>query len=94
MNPGSGSAYWRFMTTIEGLTSRSLDVPGARLHYEVRGDGPLLLVIGSPMPAADFARWPTRWPATTPSSPSTRAGLSHSTIDDPRAERHPGTARR
>jgi pimeloyl-ACP methyl ester carboxylesterase len=36
------------------LTTRSLAVPGARLHYEVRGDGPLLLLLGSPMPAANF----------------------------------------
>ncbi|GLP77150.1 hydrolase [Mycobacterium antarcticum] len=43
------------MTTTNGLISRSLDVPGARLHYEVRGHGPLLLVIGSPMAAAEFA---------------------------------------
>jgi pimeloyl-ACP methyl ester carboxylesterase len=43
------------MTTTDGLVSRSLDVPGARLHYEVRGRGPLLLVVGSPMAAAEFA---------------------------------------
>jgi pimeloyl-ACP methyl ester carboxylesterase len=43
------------MTTTDGLVSRTIDVPGARLHYEVRGRGPLLLVIGSPMAAAEFA---------------------------------------
>jgi pimeloyl-ACP methyl ester carboxylesterase len=43
------------MTTTDGLISRSIDVPGARLHYEVRGRGPALLVIGSPMAAAEFA---------------------------------------
>jgi pimeloyl-ACP methyl ester carboxylesterase len=43
------------MTITDGLVSHSLDVPGARLHYEVRGRGPLLLVIGSPMAAAEFA---------------------------------------
>lgn len=43
------------MTTTDGLISRTLDVPGARLHYEVRGSGPLVLVIGSPMTAAEFA---------------------------------------
>ena len=47
------------MTTTNGLTdgliSRFVDVPGARLHYEVRGSGPLLFVIGSPMAAAEFA---------------------------------------
>jgi pimeloyl-ACP methyl ester carboxylesterase len=37
------------------ITTRFVTVPGARLHYEVRGSGPLLLVIGSPMAAAEFA---------------------------------------
>ena len=37
------------------MTTHSLVVPGARLHYEVRGEGPLLVILGSPMPAADFA---------------------------------------
>ncbi|MET0966870.1 MAG: alpha/beta hydrolase [Nakamurella sp.] len=32
-----------------------LDVPGARLRYESRGSGPLLLLMGSPMDAAAFA---------------------------------------
>jgi pimeloyl-ACP methyl ester carboxylesterase len=32
-----------------------LDVPGGRLYYEVRGSGPLLLVIGQPMTSAPFA---------------------------------------
>lgn len=43
------------MTTTNGLISRSIDVPGARLHYEVRGTGPVLFVIGSPMASAGFA---------------------------------------
>ena len=34
------------------VTTHSLVVPGARLYYEVRGAGPLLVVLGSPMPAA------------------------------------------
>lgn len=32
-----------------------LDVPGARLHYEVRGNGPLLVLVGAPMNADAFA---------------------------------------
>lgn len=36
------------------MTTREVTVPGARLHYETRGQGPLLLVIGSPMGAAEF----------------------------------------
>lgn len=35
--------------------TRTLDVPGARLYYERRGAGPLLLLIGSPMDSTGFA---------------------------------------
>jgi pimeloyl-ACP methyl ester carboxylesterase len=45
------------MTITDGITTRSIDVPGARLHYEVRGGDsaePRLFVIGSPMGAAEF----------------------------------------
>ncbi len=35
-------------------TTHRLDVPGAHLYYEVRGSGPLLLVIGQPMTSAPF----------------------------------------
>jgi hypothetical protein len=31
-----------------------VDVPGGRAYYEVRGSGPLLLVIGQPMTSAGF----------------------------------------
>jgi pimeloyl-ACP methyl ester carboxylesterase len=34
----------------------TLDVPGARLYYERRGSGPLLLLIGSPMDSTGFAQ--------------------------------------
>lgn len=51
------------MTTSERPSTRFLDVPGARLHYEIRGDdrgaarrgAPPLVVVGSPMAAAEFA---------------------------------------
>lgn len=36
-------------------TTATLDVPGARLHYEVRGSGPLLVLVGAPMDAVAFA---------------------------------------
>src|SRR5271157_3709610 len=35
--------------------AQTLDVPGARLYYERRGAGPLLLMIGSPMDSIGFA---------------------------------------
>lgn len=36
-------------------TTHRLDVPGATLHYEVRGSGPVLMLMGAPMGAAAFA---------------------------------------
>jgi hypothetical protein len=45
-------------------TTHMLDVPGARLYYERRGNGPLLLMIGSPMDSTP--PWPARSPTTTP----------------------------
>ena len=36
-------------------TSQSLDVPGARLYYEVQGSGPALMLVGHPMGASGFA---------------------------------------
>jgi pimeloyl-ACP methyl ester carboxylesterase len=41
------------MTTIPA-TTQSLAVPGARLHYEVRGTGPLVLLAAAPMDARSF----------------------------------------
>ena len=53
------------MTTIEtttettaatpSVTSGTLGVPGARLYYEVRGAGPMLVLVGAPMGASAFA---------------------------------------
>src|SRR6478735_7813412 len=43
------------MTLPSTATTYSVTVPGARLHYEARGTGPLVLIIGSPMASADFA---------------------------------------
>jgi pimeloyl-ACP methyl ester carboxylesterase len=37
------------------VTGRHLEVPGGRIYYEVRGSGPLLLVVGQPMTSGPFA---------------------------------------
>jgi hypothetical protein len=47
-------------------SAHALDVPGARLYYERRGTGPLLLMIGSPMDSPASPGSPARSPATTP----------------------------
>ena len=77
------------MTVTDGLVSRTLDVPGARLHYEVRGSGPLLLVIGSPMPAAPFAPVAHALAADHTVVTYDPRGLGHSTIDDPEQDATP-----
>ena len=41
--------------TDSDATTHMLDVPGARLYYERRGSGPLLLMLGSPMDSTGFA---------------------------------------
>ena len=41
--------------TASDATVHTLDVPGACLYYEIRGSGPLLLLLGSPMDSTGFA---------------------------------------
>jgi pimeloyl-ACP methyl ester carboxylesterase len=43
------------VTVTTEPSSHYLDVPGGRLYYEVRGSGPLLMVIGQPMTCGPFA---------------------------------------
>jgi pimeloyl-ACP methyl ester carboxylesterase len=42
-------------TSTAPATAGTLEVPGARLYYEVRGTGPLVVLVGAPMDAAAFA---------------------------------------
>lgn len=37
------------------VTAQTFEVPGARLYYEVRGTGPLVVLVGAPMHAESFA---------------------------------------
>lgn len=71
------------MTTTDGLISRSLDVPGARLLYEIRGSGPVLLVVGSPMTAAEFAPLAHAMAGDRSVVTYDPRGFGHSSIDDP-----------
>lgn len=63
-------------------TSHTLDVPGAHLHYEVRGSGPLLLVIGAPMSAAHFAPLAEAMATDRTVVTADPRGISNSTLDD------------
>ncbi|MGH3928212.1 MAG: alpha/beta fold hydrolase, partial [Pseudonocardiaceae bacterium] len=63
--------------------SRTLDVPGARLYYEVRGSGPVLMMIGLPVDSAWFAQIaPLLADEYTVVTYDPR-GISRSTIEDP-----------
>lgn len=72
------------MTLPSTPTVRSVTVPGARLHYEVRGSaGPLLLVIGSPMASADFSSLADALAGDHTVVTYDPRGHANSTIDDP-----------
>jgi pimeloyl-ACP methyl ester carboxylesterase len=70
-------------------TIHRLRVPGARLHYEVRGSGPLLLLLGAPMGAADFAALADVLAADRTVVTTDPRGVSASVVDDPRQDSTP-----
>ncbi|MEU4346260.1 alpha/beta hydrolase [Streptomyces sp. NPDC023838] len=70
-------------------THHTLAVPGARLHYEVRGEGPLLLVMGAPMPAAAFAPLAQALQSEYTVVTHDPRGISGSVLDDPEQDSTP-----
>ena len=71
------------------LSSHTLDVPGARLYYEVQGSGTALMLVGHPMGASGFASIaPLLAEAYTVVTYDPR-GFGRSTIDDPDQDAEP-----
>jgi pimeloyl-ACP methyl ester carboxylesterase len=70
-------------------TSHTLAVPGARLHYEVRGSGPVLALIGSPMNAASFGPIADALAGHHTVITYDPRGISGSTVDDPSQDSTP-----
>jgi pimeloyl-ACP methyl ester carboxylesterase len=64
-------------------TTHVLDVQGARLCYQVRGAGPLLVAMGSPMPAAAFAPLADALASEHTVVTLDPRGISGSRLDDP-----------
>ncbi len=64
-------------------TTHVLKVPGARLYYEVRGTGPLLLITAAPMAAAAFAPLAEALAGDHTVITHDPRGISGSTLDDP-----------
>lgn len=70
-------------------TTHTLDIPGGRLHYEVRGSGPLLLVMGAPMDAAAFAPLADALAGDHTVVTHDPRGISGSHLDDPEQDSTP-----
>jgi pimeloyl-ACP methyl ester carboxylesterase len=60
-----------------------VDVPGGRVYYEVRGSGPLLLVIGQPMTSAGFGPLADVLADDHTVVTYDPHGVGESTVDDP-----------
>jgi clorobiocin biosynthesis protein CloN7 len=70
-------------------TSHTLDVPGARLYYEVQGSGPTLMLIGHPMGIAGFAFMAPLLAEDYTVVTYDPRGFARSTIDDPAQDGEP-----
>jgi clorobiocin biosynthesis protein CloN7 len=70
-------------------TSHSLDVPGAHLYYDVRGSGPVLMLVGHPMDASGFAAIAPLLAADYTVVTYDPRGFARSTIDDPGQDAEP-----
>ncbi|HEY0804902.1 MAG TPA: alpha/beta hydrolase [Pseudonocardiaceae bacterium] len=60
-----------------------LRVPDARLHYEVRGDGPVVVLVGAPMDARPFAPLADRLADDHTVLTTDPRGINRSVVDDP-----------
>ena len=65
------------------VTTCTLDVPGACLYYEIRGSGPVLLLMGAPLPSAFSARMADVLAAEYTVVTYDPRGISRSARDDP-----------
>ncbi|WP_136057045.1 alpha/beta hydrolase [Microbacterium sp. K24] len=70
-------------------TTASLDRPDARLHYEVRGEGPLIALIGSPMDADAFAPFADELASDHTVLTADPRGIKRSTVADPSLDSSP-----
>jgi pimeloyl-ACP methyl ester carboxylesterase len=70
-------------TSTVPVTARMLDVPGAHLHYEVRGDGPLVVLVAAPMDARSFAPLADLLAPDHTVLTTDPRGINRSSVDDP-----------
>jgi pimeloyl-ACP methyl ester carboxylesterase len=70
-------------------TGHFLDVPGARLYFEVQGSGPALMLVGHPMGALGFAAIAQLLAEDCTVVTCDPRGFARSTIDDPDQDAEP-----
>jgi pimeloyl-ACP methyl ester carboxylesterase len=77
------------MTTTSATTTGTLRVPDARLHYEVRGRGPLVALVGAPMGAAAFEPLADLLASDHTVLTTDPRGIGRSPVDDPEQDSTP-----
>ncbi|RNL82654.1 alpha/beta fold hydrolase [Halostreptopolyspora alba] len=70
-------------------TAHTLDVADARLYYEVRGSGPLLVLVGAPMDARSFASLADLLATDHTVLTTDPRGINRSRVDDPERDSTP-----
>jgi pimeloyl-ACP methyl ester carboxylesterase len=71
------------ITATVPVTVQTLEVPGARLHYEVRGQGPLMVLVAAPMDATAFAPIADLLATDHTVLTTDPRGINRSPVDDP-----------
>jgi pimeloyl-ACP methyl ester carboxylesterase len=69
--------------------SGTLQVPGARLYYEVRGSGPFVALVGAPMDARAFAALADHLAGEYTVLTTDPRGVNRSPLDDPEGDSTP-----
>jgi pimeloyl-ACP methyl ester carboxylesterase len=75
--------------TASTVTAETLRVSDALLHYEVRGAGPLVVLVGAPMDARPFAPLADLLATDHLVLTTDPRGINRSTVDDPDADSTP-----
>ncbi|GAA3002233.1 alpha/beta hydrolase [Streptosporangium longisporum] len=71
------------MDSTTTVTTGSLRVPDATLYYEVRGQGPLVVLVGAPMHAVHFTALADLLATDHTVLTTDPRGINRSTLDDP-----------
>jgi pimeloyl-ACP methyl ester carboxylesterase len=71
------------MSPTSTVSARTLTVPGARLYHEVRGEGPLVVLVAAPMDARPFAPLADLLATDHTVLTTDPRGINRSPVDDP-----------